>query len=90
MDRRTEINRHLIVGAICALVAVAIWLVFHAVFENLSETAKAVGYVDSGTAMGIALGYVAMGGGTLVFGGIAFWSGVKAFALWKAGRRKTG
>ena len=90
MNRRAEINRNLVIFAICAPSAAVIWLIFHGVYTGLTESAKAVGYVDSGTQMGIALGYVAMIGGTLVFAGLAAWSGFRALALWLGQRRDAG
>ncbi|HTU83692.1 MAG TPA: hypothetical protein VMF61_16300 [Candidatus Acidoferrales bacterium] len=89
MDRRAEITRHVTIFAICAPCALLVWVVFHAVFTDLSAASRAVGYVDSGTEMAIALGYVAMIGGTLVFAGIALWSGVRALSLWLAERRSS-
>ena len=53
-----------------------VWFVFHTVYQNLTASVKAVGYVDSMTEMGIALGYVVMVGGTLVLAGIALWGAV--------------
>jgi len=45
-----------------------------------------MGYVDPLTRMGIALGYIAMIGGTLVFAGIALWAGIRAVAVRTHGR----
>ncbi|MBV8118078.1 MAG: hypothetical protein JOZ01_08870 [Candidatus Eremiobacteraeota bacterium] len=63
------------------------WLVFHAVFTNLTKSEEAMGYVDPLTQMGISLGYIAMVGGTLTFGGIALWAAVRALRLWAGGRK---
>lgn len=76
MKRRDERNRHLAIFLFSAFGAAIVWYVFHAAYENLTATEKAVGYVDSMTQMGIDLGYVAMIGGTLVLAGIAIWSAV--------------
>lgn len=45
-----------------------------------------MGYVDPLTKMGIALGYIAMIGGTLVFAGIALWAGIRAIAAYARGK----
>ncbi len=71
-----ERNRYLTIFAFAALGAAIVWYVFHAVYENLSASEKAVGYVDSLTQMGIDLGYVVMVGGTLLLASIAVWSAV--------------
>jgi hypothetical protein len=46
-----------------------------------------MGYVDPLTKMGIALGYIAMIGGTLVFATIALWAGVRAVAIHLRGNK---
>lgn len=88
MDNRTEIHRCLIIFALAAPTAVAVWLVFHGVFATLTRTEEAMGYVDPTTQMGIDLGYVAMVGGTLVFAGIALWAGFRAAGAWLHERGK--
>ena len=74
---RTQTNRHAIVTVAAALAAVVTWFVFHAVYVNLSQAVQAVGYVDSSTRIGIALGYLAMVGGTAAFAATALWSGIR-------------
>ncbi len=74
MRRGEERNRYLTIFAFSAPGAAIVWYVFHAVYENLSASEKAVGYVDSMTQMGINLGYAVMVGGTLLLAGIAVWS----------------
>ncbi|HEY1428062.1 MAG TPA: hypothetical protein VGF18_00685 [Candidatus Tumulicola sp.] len=81
-----ELNRYLIIFALSAPAAIAVWFVFHGVFENLSATERATGYVDSITQMGIYLGYVGMFGGTLVFAVLALWAAVRAFGEWMSQR----
>ncbi len=76
MNSREERTRRLAIFLLAAPGAAIVWYVFHAVYVNLSESEKAVGYVDSMTQMGIDLGYVTMIGGTLVLAGIALWAGV--------------
>jgi hypothetical protein len=76
VDRRAERNRYLTIFLFTAPAAALVWFVFHLVYENLSASVKVVGYVDSTTEIGIALGYVTMIGGTLVLAGIALWSGI--------------
>jgi hypothetical protein len=82
-DERT---RHLAIFFVTAPCAAIVWAIFHAVYENLSTTAKAIGYVDSLTQVLIGLGYVAMVGGTLVLGAIAVWSGVAYLLLLRRDR----
>ncbi len=86
MKPREDRNRHLAIFLIAAPSAAIVWFVFHAVYENLSTTVKAVGYVDSLTQVGIGLGYVTMIGGTLVLAGIAAWSGVAYLLLLRRDR----
>jgi hypothetical protein len=78
----TALQRYFIIFVLAAPSAVAVWLVFHGVFTNLTQTEEAMGYVDPLTQMGVYLGYAAMFGGSLVFGGIAAWAGVQALRLW--------
>jgi hypothetical protein len=88
-DRRSlsALQRYLIIFGLAAPSAAVVWLVFHGVFTNLTQTEEAMGYVDPLTQMGIYLGYVAMFGGTLVFVGVAAWAAVRAAGIW-LGRRK--
>ncbi len=81
MNRREDRNRYLIILALTAPGAVIVWFVFHRVYENLSATEKAVGYVDPLTQTGIYLGYFVMFGGTLILAGIAAWSAVQWLRL---------
>ncbi|MGA8533666.1 MAG: hypothetical protein WB615_06125 [Candidatus Tumulicola sp.] len=78
----TALQRYLIIFGLTTPSAVVVWLVFHGVFTNLTQTEAAMGYVDPLTQMGIYLGYVAMFGGTLIFGAIAAWAGVRAIGEW--------
>jgi hypothetical protein len=82
-----ELVRYLTIFALSAPAAIAVWFVFHGVFENLSATERIAGYVDSITQMGIYLGYAGMFGGTLVFAGLAIWAAARAFGVWLADRR---
>jgi len=83
----TSFERYAIIFACAAPASFFTWLVFHGVFVNLSESEAAMGYVDPLTKMGIALGYIAMIGGTLVFAGIALWAGVHAVAIYLRGNK---
>lgn len=74
MDRRGERNRRLITAALAGGGAVVVWYVFHGVYESLSASETAVGYVDGMTQAGIDFGYAVMVGGTLVLAAIAVWS----------------
>jgi hypothetical protein len=74
MNDRAELNRYLIIFALSAPGAVIVWLVFRGVYFELSETEKAVGYVDPTTQAGILLGYVVMIGGTLALALTAAWA----------------
>lgn len=80
--------RYVTIFALSTPAAVAVWFVFHGVFESLSATERVTGYVDSLTQMGIYLGYVCMFGGTLGFGALAAWAAVRAFGVWLADRRE--
>ncbi|MEO8789055.1 MAG: hypothetical protein ABI431_02130 [Candidatus Tumulicola sp.] len=81
-----ELVRYVTIFALSAPAAVAVWFVFHGVFETLSATERATGYVDSITQMGIYLGYAGMFGGTLVFAGLALWAAARALGVWLADR----
>lgn len=81
MNSSEERNRYLTTFALSAPAAAIVWFVFHGVYENLTQTERAVGYVDPLTQTGIYLGYVAMVGGTLVLAGIALWSAVRWLRL---------
>lgn len=76
MNRRELLNRHLIIVALAAPGAALVWWIFHGVYANLSESEKAVGYVDPMTQAGIDFGYFAMIGGIVVLAGLAAWSAV--------------
>jgi hypothetical protein len=79
---RAELNRNLIICAWTAPAAVVIYLIFHAVYTNIFETAKAVGQIDASTTTGLAMGWVVMVGGTGVFAVIAIVAGVRALRAW--------
>ena len=81
MDLRAELNRHLAIFAAAAPAAVLVWYVFHGVYVSLSESVRAVGYVDASTQTGIYLGYVAMVGGTLALALVALRSGIRVVAI---------
>ena len=81
MNHREERTRHLVIFSVAAPSAAIVWFVFHSVYESLTASVKAVGYVDSMTQTGIDLGYVAMIGGTLVLAVIAAWSGIAYLRL---------
>jgi hypothetical protein len=79
---RAELNRNLIICAWTAPAAVVIYLIFHTVYTNIFETAKAVGQIDASTTTGLAMGWVVMVGGTGVFAVIAIVAGVRALRAW--------
>ena len=81
-----ERKRYLTIFLFAGSGAAIVWYVFHSVYENLSASEKAVGYVDSVTQIGIDLGYVVMVGGTLVLATIAVWSAVAYIRLVLRGR----
>ncbi|MGA2759828.1 MAG: hypothetical protein ABSF08_05865 [Candidatus Cybelea sp.] len=88
MNRRKELLQHyLTMLALSAPAAAIVWFVFHGVYENLSISEKAIGYVDPVTQTGITLGYFAMIGGTVIIGGIAAWSAIRLLMLLIASRR---
>lgn len=74
VNRGEERNRYLTIFLFAAPGAAIVWYVFHGVYENLSASEKALGYVDSMTQVGIDLGYVVMVGGSLVLALVALWS----------------
>lgn len=74
MNRREELNRRLVIFALTAPGAALVWWIFHAVYEDLSASAKAVGYIEPMTQAGIYFGYGAMIAGTLALAAIALWS----------------
>jgi hypothetical protein len=84
---RADLNRNLIVCAWAAPTAIVLFLVFHAVYTNIFETAQAVGQIDKSTMTGLAMGWVAMVGGTGVFGVIALVAGIRALRAWSRLRR---
>jgi hypothetical protein len=84
---RAELNRNLIICVWTAPAAIVIFLIFHAVYTNISETAAAVGQIDAATTTGLAMGWVAMVGGTGVFGVIAIVAGIRAIRAWSRLRR---
>lgn len=73
MDRERR-TRYLVIFLVAAPGAVVVWCVFHAMYENLSISESAVGYVDALTQAGIDFGYVVMVGGTLALAAIAAWA----------------
>ena len=81
MNRREELNRHFVIFALTAPGAAIVWWIFHGVYENLSESAKAVGYVEPMTQAGIYIGYGVMIGGTLALGAIAAWSAIACIRI---------
>ena len=86
----TPLQRYMIIFALAAPTSVVTCLVFHSVYVNLSLSEAAMGYVDPLTKMGIALGYLAMVGGTLVFAAIALWAAIKAVGVWRRGADEEG
>ncbi len=82
MNRRKELLQHyLTMLALSAPAAAIVWFVFHGVYENLSISEKAVGYVDPMTQMGITLGYFVMVAGTVILAAIAAWSAISCFVF---------
>ncbi len=71
MTDRDELRRHMTIVAVAAPGAAVVWWVFHSVYENLTISAKAVGYVDSMTQAGIDFGYLVMILGTLLLAIVA-------------------
>lgn len=71
MAASDEFKRHLTIVALAAPGAAVVWWIFHGVYENLTISAKAVGYVDSTTQAGIDFGYLVMIAGTVLLAAIA-------------------
>ncbi len=86
MNNREELNQHLAILAVTAPGAAIVWWIFHGVYVNLSESAKAVGYVDPTTQAGIDFGYLVMICGTLFLAIVAVRS---AFACVRLLLRRT-
>ncbi len=85
---REELNRQLVIFAIAAPGAILVWYVFHGVYVSLTESVRAVGYVDASTQTGIDLGYVVMVGGTLALALLALRSGFRIVTLLLRQRRE--
>jgi hypothetical protein len=81
MNAREELNRQLVIFAITAPGAAIVWWIFHGVYVDLSESAKAVGEVDPMTQAGIYVGYGAMIVGTLLLALLAVRSGIACIRL---------
>jgi hypothetical protein len=81
MNRREELNRNLAVLAVSAPAAALVWWIFHGVYVNLSESAKAVGYVEPMTQAGIDFGYLVMICGTLLLAIVALRSAFACIRL---------
>ena len=81
MNRRDARNRYLAIFLLAAPGAAIVWYVFHGVYENLSLSEKAVGYVDGMTQAGIDFGYLVMIVGTLALAAIAIWAAVAYLRL---------
>jgi len=84
---REELSRNLIIAAVTAPSAVIIFVVFFAVYTNITETAKAVGQVESSLTMGLSMGWIAMIGVSGTLAVLAIVSGVRAFRAWSRLRR---
>jgi hypothetical protein len=84
---RAELSRNLIIFGWTTPAAVAVFFIFHGVYTNIFETAKAVGQIDSATTMGLAMGWLAMVGGTGVLGVIALVAAIRALRAWSRMRR---
>jgi hypothetical protein len=87
VNRQKPFQHYLTMLILTAPAAAIVWFVFHGVYETLSISVKAVGYVYPMTQMGITLGYCVMIGGTVVLGGIAAWSAFQLLRLLFARRR---
>jgi ABC-type Fe3+-siderophore transport system permease subunit len=81
MNRAQERNRRLAIALVAGAGAAIVWYVFHGVYDNLSASEKAVGYVDGMTQAGIDLGYAVMIGGTLILALIGLWSAFQYLRL---------
>lgn len=74
-------NRYLVVAVLAAAGAALVWYIFHGVYQNLTISENAVGYVDPMTQGGIYFGYAIMVGGTLTLAAIAVWSAYRYVRL---------
>ena len=81
MTDRDQLRRHLTIVAVTAPGAAVVWWIFHGVYENLTISAKAVGYVDAMTQAGIDFGYLVMIVGTLLLAIVAARSAFICFQL---------
>ena len=87
VNARDQRQRYLAIVLVTAPSALLVWYVFHGVYTNLSESVKAVGYVDPSTQIGIDLGYAVMVGGTLALAVTALWCGWRYLRLLIRGER---
>jgi uncharacterized membrane protein YccF (DUF307 family) len=76
VNRRDRQTRHLVIFLVAAPGAAIVWFVFHGVYESLTASVKAVGYVDPMTEIGIVLGYATMLIGTIALAVVAIRSGI--------------
>ena len=77
-DRR---NRYLGIALFAAVGAIIVWSIFRSVYQNLSISEKAVGYVDPATQGGIYFGYAVMLGGAFALAVVAVWSAIAYLRL---------
>ncbi len=81
MNRRDELRRNGAVAALSLLGALVLGLIFRSVYEDLSVSERAVGYVDPTTQSGIYFGYFAMLAGIAVLAVMGIWAAVKCVLL---------
>jgi len=81
LNRREELNRHLVILALTAPGAAIVWWIFHGVYVSLSISAAAVGEVDPMTQAGIYFGYGVMILGTLALAVLAVRSGIACIRI---------
>jgi hypothetical protein len=81
MNRRDDLRRHGAIAAAALPTAAVIWFIFHGVYENLSASEQAVGYVEPTTQSGIYFGYFVMLAAIVILTAIGLWSAVKCLFL---------
>lgn len=81
MNRRDELRRHAAIAAFALSTAAIIAFIFKGVYENLTATTQAVGYVEPSTQSGIYFGYFVMLVGIVALGAIGLWSLLKCALL---------
>jgi hypothetical protein len=82
MSAPDDVSRYWLTLALTAPAALVVWLVFHAMYAELTLDASAVGYVDSSGQMSIFFAYLGMVAGTSVLAAAALLAAVRLLLAW--------